>query len=662
MKNRIHFLFPLLLCVFAVFPVWSQQQYTKLPTLYLTTDNGLDPYSKKIYQPGRIIVKSAIASEELDMGMEIRGRGNSTWNSDKKPYRIKLNKKYNLLNNAAKAKSWVLLANDFDKTLIRNAVAMKVSELVGMEFTPSVRFVDVVLNGKYIGNYMLTDQVEVRENRVPVEEQEAGVLTEPEITGGYLIEIDGFAGDDPNWFRTKKGMPVTIKYPKDEEFALAHYNYIVDFTQRFEDALFSENFTDPEKGYRALVDEESLINWYIACELTGNSDSFWSTYMYKFRGEDKFYIGPLWDFDIAFNNDSRLGDATGKLMREHAHEPKTWIKQVWKDDWFKKEVYNRWMEILENDALNILLNYVDETALLIYDSQKLNEEKWHRVNGDYMAQVDKLRTYLQQRVAFLTSSFESDVPVPPSGPFVPDNFYYMIMNVGSGNIIDVADSSRESGAVLQLMNPSAEDKGSQQWEFRYIKGLPDDMFQVINKNSGLAMAGNGKSENLIQIYPDDEDDNQVWQVVPVLSGDKYGIVNMKSGYSVNNSGGSTSEGTPVIEYDKRLEESQNQQWFLMKRDELRTTAIPEMENKGNVFHIWQHPSAEHLTFRLETTGDIRVTLTGIDGARVFEKKIKKEENKTEYMIPISGITSGLYIIKINTGEDKYVRKIYIKNK
>lgn len=389
----------------------AQTQLTNLPTVYITTDNGIDPNSKTVYTTGRIVVKSTDPTEELDVTMQIRGRGNSTWNAAKKPYRVKLDKKNNLLNNVAKEKDWVLLANDRDKTLIRNALAFKISEWVGLQFSPSVRFIDLVLNGNYVGNYQFTDQVEVGEHRVPIEKQEVGAGTLPAISGGYLIEVDGFASD-PVRYRTKKNMPITIKYPKDDEINTAQRAYICGFIQRFESLLFSADFNDPEKGYKPLVDEESLVNWYIGSELTGNPDSFWSTYMYKFRDVDKFYLGPMWDYDIAFNNDSRLGDATRKLMREHAHEPKTWIKQLWKDDWFKWAVNERWLELVDEGILTKILDYIDITTAEIAASQKLNEEKWHKVSN-YQKEVDNLKTYMSARVAFLTESFGISAPVNP---------------------------------------------------------------------------------------------------------------------------------------------------------------------------------------------------------------------------------------------------------
>jgi hypothetical protein len=94
-------------------------------------------------------------------------------------------------------------------------------------FTPSVTFVDVVLNGENIGSYMLTDQVEVKEKRVPVTEQdETTTSANPEITGGYLIEVDGFADSEISWFQTNKGMKVTIKYPKNDEINSEQSYYI----------------------------------------------------------------------------------------------------------------------------------------------------------------------------------------------------------------------------------------------------------------------------------------------------------------------------------------------------------------------------------------------------------------------------------------------------
>jgi hypothetical protein len=268
-----------------------------------------------------------------------------------------------------------------------------------------------VLNGKNIGNYLLTDQVEVKKSRVAVMEQETDVEQgDPEITGGYLIEVDGFAESEISWFKTEKKMKVTIKYPKDDEINASQKNYIHRYTQRMETALFSDRFDDPEKGWRHYVDEDSWVNWYIACELFGNSDSWWSTYMYKERGE-KFKYGPLWDFDIAFNNDYRIGNATEKFMRMSGCDPKTWIKRWWEDEALQKQVKKRWVEMGAENIKEFMLNYIDSMEVVLDESQKINYEIWptldtrvhyeYSVHGSYEAEVQALREYVDARIKFL---------------------------------------------------------------------------------------------------------------------------------------------------------------------------------------------------------------------------------------------------------------------
>ena len=135
----------------------GQVQLTNIPTIYINTIGGAAITSKTVYVPGFLTVVGGDSSDvRVNDTIEIRGRGNSTWGAVKKPYRIKFNQKRHLLNMKDDAKDWVLLANYYDKTLIRNAVAFDIGHYIGMEFTPSIKFADVFLNNVYIGNYMVT--------------------------------------------------------------------------------------------------------------------------------------------------------------------------------------------------------------------------------------------------------------------------------------------------------------------------------------------------------------------------------------------------------------------------------------------------------------------------------------------------------------------------
>lgn len=154
----------------------------------------------------------------------IRGRGNSSWyNSQKKAYRVKFAKKQHFLGEGfANAKSWPLLANDGDKTMIRNALTYDLGRFMGMKFCPGAKFVDLYLNNAYRGTYQISDQVQVHKKRVEVSEQDGWLI----LTVGKRIAIG-------QWL------------------------------QKFEAAVASEDFCDPATGYRAYVDEEDLVNWYV---------------------------------------------------------------------------------------------------------------------------------------------------------------------------------------------------------------------------------------------------------------------------------------------------------------------------------------------------------------------------------------------------------------
>ncbi len=394
-------------------------QLTTVPTIYINTEGGVGVTSKEDYVNAYVTVRGAENEEDniTEVLTEIKGRGNSTWGMAKKPYRLKFDEKIKFLGNEAKEKNWVLLANYADKTLMRNALAFETARnMMNFGFTPSVTFVDVVLNGENLGSYMLTDQVEVKKKRVPVTEQETTTtMSDAEITGGYLIEVDGFADSEISWFQTAQGMKVTIKYPKDDEINADQYTYISNYTQSMENAMFSTNFTDAELGWRKYIDEASMVDWYIACELFGNSDAWWSTYMYKER-DDVFKFGPLWDFDIAFNNDNRLGDATTLMMRTYAHDPKTWIARWWQDAGFVSAVKTRWAELRAAGLEAFMTNYITTTATYLDASQKNNFEVWNILNtivynelaarGTYEAEVEFLKEYVRNRIAYLDTQFE----------------------------------------------------------------------------------------------------------------------------------------------------------------------------------------------------------------------------------------------------------------
>ena len=193
---------------------------TNLPLIIINTENGLEPQNKTTYIKSQFII---INDNKININQtaSIKIRGQSTSMFPKKPYKIKFDKKQEILGLSGKYKKWVLLANYLDKSLIRNLLAFKISKIMGLEFTPRCEPVDLIMNGNFRGNYLICDQIEVKEGRFDIEE-----ITEDDETGGYLIEIDARAASEEKYFTTNKGIIIEIKYPDSDDITQAQEQYI----------------------------------------------------------------------------------------------------------------------------------------------------------------------------------------------------------------------------------------------------------------------------------------------------------------------------------------------------------------------------------------------------------------------------------------------------
>jgi hypothetical protein len=171
---------------------------------------------------------------------------------------------------------------------------------MGMPYTPYGTPVDVLLNGEYKGCYQLCDQVEVNPGRVEITEMKPTDIEGTALTGGYFVEVDAYAYDETSWFNSNKGNPVTIKSPSDDEIVTEQYNYIKNY------------FNKMESQWQTYLDLNTFLRHFLVGEMSGNTDTYWSVYMYKDRDNDKMYTGPVWDFDLAFENDNRTYPVNNK--------------------------------------------------------------------------------------------------------------------------------------------------------------------------------------------------------------------------------------------------------------------------------------------------------------------------------------------------------------
>jgi len=385
------------------------KNFTGIPILNITTSGPVN--SKDAYVTGTMNVNGnqEFTQDVTTIPLQMKGRGNSTWMFPKKPYRLKFNSKAAMLGMPA-AKNWVLLANYDDKTLMRTRIAFELGRRLGADFTPQSRFVEVVLNGEYVGNYLLTSQVEVHENRVNITELKPSNTSADEIKGGYLIELDQRL-DATYYFRTKKNLPFTIKSPED--ITPAQLDYIHTYMQDFEDALFSADFSDPDKGYQKYINSDSFINWFFTEEIVKNQDGwdFSSIFYYKDR-TGKLGMGPVWDFDLSSGN---VDYSVSKNPTDWYIRNATYFLRLSQDNTYRQKIKKRWAEIKDNEVKQIFAD-IDQTAAYLKLSQQKNFTKWNILNqyvwpnavvlGNYDLEVAYMKDFITKRVAYIDEAMK----------------------------------------------------------------------------------------------------------------------------------------------------------------------------------------------------------------------------------------------------------------
>lgn len=584
MKVKQLLLFLLLTISIGVSAQSTYSRKTNLPHIIIETFNRRAITSKTEY-----IYATMYYVDENDVvtkydSMQIRGRGNSTWNLAKKPYRIKFAEKEKFLGKGyANAKKWTLMANAGDKTLMRNAITSLMGDFLGLKNNPAHKFVDVTLNGTFIGNYHISDQVEVRPHRVNIKEQDYPLTDSSDITGGYLLEADGF--NDGNCFTTSTySLPVRIHYPDEEEISYSQMNYIKDYIRKFENALSSSSFDDPVNGYRPMVDSTSLVNWFIATEVSGNIDGYFSTYFYKDQNDPHLYFGPLWDYDIAYANDNRKGDTSRQLMTDVGYgNMKNWINRMWEDPWFARLVNNRYCEAVDAGLEDYMYNQIDSICKLIYDSQVLNYNKWgistrvlreRILYSSYDQYVNDLRSYIKTHIPYLKSTFADKKPAEPTPPFAPENYWYRIKNVKTSNAIDMLNRDGSDGdLVCSWSNVSGYD--SQLWKITPV----GNYYMITNKIGDLALNDPtpGESTETTNVgtqlnvsTANSDDSRQLWSITPQGAEGYYNLTNKYTHHTANLNGGSYDNGAIILSYttDSRNSSSTNRLWYFVKDSEI----------------------------------------------------------------------------------------------
>ena len=397
---------------------------SQLPSVSFTlngvTLNEIQAGSKDVkYKGNSVTISQAGGSDLTDTDVEFKGRGNTTWTLDKRPYQFKLSSKAKVLG-MDKAKTWLLIANRQDTSMMRNKAVYDLANAMS-EWAPDGRWVDVWIDGSYQGCYLLCEKVQVGTNRVELEQED-----------GILAEADNiYYNGEEYWFTgNQSGTHFTLKdsaaddLDEQDSATLKAWSGFETALDEFEDVLYAS-----DKDWNIIsskIDVQSFADYYLISEWVENWDTFKSsTFCYRDGADDVLHMGPVWDYDSALNNkDESYGvsnphaDYAMNIQDQQRGEISlTWFTELMKCQPFREVVQERYQHtmrpLLENwsETCNDYRSALENSAKMEFVRWDLKDQPGTAradESGTWQQDVDKLQDWIAQRTAYMTKRFDDE--------------------------------------------------------------------------------------------------------------------------------------------------------------------------------------------------------------------------------------------------------------
>jgi hypothetical protein len=276
------------------------------PSLHLVSKRDPFDIERELWHDGRLSVRDTTQPYLFEnVPVEIRGRGNSSWvrGPEKRPLRLRFRQPRAMLDSGHKARDWVLVANHFDMSLVRNHAAFYLSGLLdGINWTPFSRFVHLYINDDYAGVYELNDERDIGPGRLDLNYHINPALSE------YLFEMDGSV---TTWIEEQGGVESVdffavgerafrIRFPRRRHWK-GHIEYLRDFVLNADEIIHSLDYG----AIASVIDIPSLVDFYLIQEFFKEIDVGYRSVFLQLRGWGsgrKIYFGPIWDFDRSAGN------------------------------------------------------------------------------------------------------------------------------------------------------------------------------------------------------------------------------------------------------------------------------------------------------------------------------------------------------------------------
>ena len=385
-----------------------------LPIIHVNTQNSQMILDKEDYINGTFWLDNcgieefqSIGSEDDPVEIEIKGRGNYTWRSFyKKPYKIKFAQKQSPLG-LDRSKHFILMPHADDLSgYLRDETGFELSRRLGMEYTPTQKPVEVIINGEYIGLYFLCEKIRVESGRVNITEQQDNDMNPYNASGGWLLELSGdgtfvhgqFENNDTSriWYWFASHSP--------ENVSQVQIDYISHFISQTDSCIFVDDKTDI--SWENYLDVFSLSKFYVIHEVMSNVESFCrSMYVYKDWGEDeKLKFGPVWDFGNSFT----FSGTDDFIYNYHTQFTYLWIKELVKFPSFRNAVLDVWNMFIKEDVLAKVIEHDHQLMATIEKAKQYDKVRWPFYGDSWSGASESYLTQISYKVAWLDKQWGDD--------------------------------------------------------------------------------------------------------------------------------------------------------------------------------------------------------------------------------------------------------------
>ena len=400
-------------------------QATGIPVIHIETQDSEAKISKENWTNMTRFVLSDLQNETNTISKgpytnnqyhRIKGRGNSTWNFRKKPYRIQFREDVSLFGKAAR-KNWVLLAEYLDPTFLMTAVAFELgARIFQMPFSCTYQHVHLFFNGKYYGLYVLTEHRQADPNGPTGAPGRVGI---DQRNGGWFVEIDKNYDESPKFRTVNYALPLMIKEPlyapNPEDSDDPFYDFIKNDWNVLCDSLLSPNF--PRSGYRDFIHMDHFVDYLMANNLIANHELGHpkSAFAYKRDKEDKISMGPLWDIDWAFSyagsGHTYFTSSTGHIWRHG------FFLRFSEDPFFVVKNKERWND--KKSAFDSIPDFIENLGEMIRDAVHEDTKRWMITNGyksdynpDHAEMTEKMKYWWKNRMSWLDTELNKMEIIP----------------------------------------------------------------------------------------------------------------------------------------------------------------------------------------------------------------------------------------------------------